>query len=73
MICSVEQNFFTNHKVTLAVNGGTLSVTGNFNADIEVFNSLGQLVYSGRSRHIKLPQRGIYVVRIAGDSAKITF
>lgn len=73
MICSVEQNFFTNHKVTLAVNDGTLSVTGNFNADIEVFNSLGQLVYSGRSRHIKLPQRGIYVVRIAGDSAKITF
>lgn len=73
MICSVEQNFFTNRKVTLAVNAGTLSVTGDFNANIEVFNSLGQLVYSGRSRHIKLPQRGIYVVQIAGDSAKITF
>jgi hypothetical protein len=56
--------------VTITTNGMAINVAGN-EGDIEVYNITGMKVYQGNDSHIDLPNSGIYVVIVNGESYKI--
>jgi hypothetical protein len=56
--------------VTITTDGMAINVAGN-EGDIEVYNITGMKVYQGNDNHIDLPNAGIYVVIVNGESYKI--
>ena len=57
-------------KVTVA--GNEISVEGAGDSDVvEVYTVSGQLVYSGQARTVAVPTPGIYLVKVAGQTAKV--
>jgi len=56
--------------VTITTDGMAINVAGN-EGDIEVYNMSGMKVYQGNDSHIDLPNAGIYVVIVNGESYKI--
>lgn len=57
--------------VSVTVNGGSIEIAGEGNALVEVYNLSGQLVYSGMETTIGGIARGIYIVRVAGQTFKV--
>ena len=57
--------------VSVTVNGGSIEIVGEGNALVEVYNLSGQLVYSGMETTIGGIARGIYIVRVAGQTFKV--
>ena len=53
-----------------AVNG-MIRVEGAEGARVEVFNTAGVCIYSGTDTEIYVPQRGLYVVKVAGRATKL--
>ena len=53
-----------------AVNG-MIRVEGAEGARVEVFNTAGVCIYSGTDTEITVPQRGLYVVKVAGSATKL--
>lgn len=58
--------------VSVTVNGESIEIAGAENARVEVYNLSGQLVYSGIDTTIDGLARGIYIVRVAGQTFKVT-
>ena len=54
-----------------AAKGGSIEIAGADNARVEVYNLSGQLVYSGTDATVGGLARGIYIVRIAGQTFKV--
>ena len=57
--------------VSVTAKGGSIEITGADNAHIEVYNLSGQLVYSGTDITVDSLARGIYIIRVAGQTFKI--
>ena len=57
--------------VSITVNGGSIEIDGAGNASVEVYNLSGQLVYSGTETTVGGLARGIYIVRVAGQTFKV--
>ena len=57
--------------VSVSAKEGNIVVSGTGNAVIEVYNLSGQLVYSGTDNVINLPSKGIYIVRVSGQTFKV--
>ena len=57
--------------VSVSAQYGNIVVSGTDNAVIEVYNLSGQLVYSGTDNVINLPSKGIYIVRVSGQTFKV--
>ena len=56
----------------VAAKNGRIVVDGfDGNGVVEVFGVSGQLVYSGTDTAISVPARGIYIVRVAGQTFKV--
>lgn len=51
---------------------GVIHIEGAEGAAVEVFNAAGVCIYSGTATEITVPQRGFYVVRVAGRATKLT-
>ena len=50
---------------------GVIRVEGAEGARVEVFNTAGVCIYSGTDTEITVPQRGLYVVKVAGRATKL--
>ena len=55
----------------VAANNDSIEITGADNAVKTVYNTNGQLVYSGTGTTISVPENGIYIVRVAGQTFKV--
>ena len=57
----------------VAVRGenGVNRIEGAEGAAVEVFNASGVCIYSGVATEIPVPQRGLYVVKVAGRATKL--
>ena len=50
---------------------GVIRIEGADGAAVEVFNASGVCIYSGTATEIYVPQRGLYVVKVAGRATKL--
>ena len=57
--------------VSVTAKGGSIEITGADNAQVEVYNLSGQLVYSGTDTTVGGLAHGIYIVRVAGQTFKV--
>ena len=57
--------------VTVRGENGVIRVEGAEGAQVEVFNTAGVCIYSGTDTEIYVPQRGLYVVKVAGRATKL--
>ena len=57
--------------VTVRGENGVIRVEGAEGAQVEVFNTAGVCIYSGTDTEITVPQRGLYVVKVAGCATKL--
>lgn len=57
--------------VSVTAKDGSIIVNGTDNAVAEVYNLSGQLVYSGTDTVINVPSKGIYIVRVSGQTFKV--
>ena len=57
--------------VSVSAKDGSIVVSGTDNAMAEVYNLSGQLVYSGTDTVINVPSKGIYIVRVSGQTFKV--
>ena len=57
--------------VTVRAVNGMIHVEGAEGARVEVFNTAGVCIYSGTDTEIYVPQRGLYVVKVAGRATKL--
>ena len=57
--------------VTVRAENGMIRVEGAEGARVEVFNTAGVCIYSGTDTEIYVPQRGLYVVKVAGRATKL--
>ena len=60
-----------NEEVKVYSENGKVMIDGCGDARIEVYGVSGQLVYSGTDTSICVPARGIYIVRVAGQTFKV--
>ena len=58
-------------NVAVTAKDGSIAVNGTDNAVVEVYNLSGQLVYSGTDNVINVPSKGIYIVRVSGQTFKV--
>lgn len=63
---SVEED-----AVSVSAKDGSIVISGTDNAMAEVYNLSGQLVYSGTETVINVPSKGIYIVRVSGQTFKV--
>ena len=57
--------------VTVRGENGVIHIEGAEDAKVEVYNAAGVCIYCGTATEIPVPQRGIYVVKVAGRATKI--
>ena len=57
--------------IKVGANDNNIIINGVGNAVVEVYNLSGQLVYSGTEIVINVPSKGIYIVRVSGQTFKI--
>ena len=68
---SVEDAVSENDGVHVVANNDSIEVTGADNAVKTVYNINGQVIYSGTDTTISVPENGIYIVRVAGQTFKV--
>ena len=64
------KNLVTDAVSVLGENG-VIRIERAEGAAVEVYNASGVCIYSGTATEIPVPQRGIYVVKVAGRATKI--
>ena len=57
--------------IKVGTNDNNIIINGVGNAVAEVYNLSGQLVYSGTDTVINMPSKGIYIVRVSGQTFKV--
>ena len=57
--------------VTVRGENGVIRVEGAEDARVEVYTTAGVCIYSGTDTEIYVPQRGLYVVKVAGRATKL--
>ena len=57
--------------VTVRVDGGAIAVDGASDASMEVYSISGVVVYRGVAATVTVPTSGMYIVRVAGTTAKV--
>ena len=50
---------------------GVIRIEGAEDAKVEVYNAAGVCIFSGVASEIPVPQRGLYVVKVAGRATKL--
>ena len=68
---SVEDAVSENGGVSVTTNRDCIEIIGVDNAVITVYNTNGQIVYSGTDTVINVPSKGIYIVRVSGQTFKV--
>ncbi len=68
---SVGDAVSENDGVHVAANNDSIEITGADNAVKTVYNTNGQLVYSGTGTTISVPTKDIYIVRVKGQTFKV--
>lgn len=60
------------HSINVTTTNGGIVVSGlDGKVTIDVYNTNGQLVYKGTETTISVPTKGIYIVRVAGQTFKV--
>ena len=57
--------------IVVRVDNGVIRIEGAEGATVEVHNAAGVCIYSGVAAEVPVPQRGIYVVKVAGRATKL--
>ena len=57
--------------IKVGTNDNNIIINGVGNTMAEVYNLSGQLVYSGTDTVINVPSKGIYIVRVSGQTFKV--
>ena len=70
-LSGVEDVVLENGGVSVTTNRDCIEVIGADNAVITVYNTNGQIVYSGTDTVINVPSKGIYIVRVSGQTFKV--
>ena len=68
---SVGDAVSENGGVYVAANNDSIEITGADNAVKTVYNINGQVIFSGTDTTISVPENGIYIVRVAGQTFKV--
>ena len=68
---SVEDAVSENGGVYVATYRDSIEITGADNAIITVYNTNGQLIYSGTDTVINVQSKGIYIVHVSGQTFKV--
>ena len=68
---SVGDAVSENGGVSVATYRDRIEIIGADNAVITVYNTNGQIVYSGTDNVINVPSKGIYIVRVSGQTFKV--
>ena len=58
-------------EITIFVQGGEITITGIDSPDVSVYDVNGKVVASGAMNRIAVPQAGMYIVRVAGETVKV--
>ena len=64
-------NIGAKEEISVISRNGYIEITGVENQEVEVYNLSGQLVYGGTETTINVPAKGIYIVRVAGQTFKV--
>ena len=64
-------NMGAKEEISVISRNGYIEITGVENQEVEVYNLSGQLVYGGTETTINVPAKGIYIVRVAGQTFKV--
>ena len=67
----IEDTVSENNNLSVATYRDSIDIIGADNAVITVYNLSGQLVYSGTETTVGELARGIYIVRVAGQTFKV--
>ena len=59
------------YAVTVRGENGVIRVEGAEGARVEVYTTAGVCIYSGTDTEVPVPQRGLYVVKVAGRATKL--
>ena len=68
---SVEDAVSENGGVSVATYRDSIEIIGADNAMITIYNTNGQLIYSGTDTVINVQSKGIYIVRVSGQTFKV--
>lgn len=68
---SVDELIANKNIVVLASDGNIIIKGANDAVQIDVYDVAGRLVYSGTDTTISVPTKGIYIVRVAGQTFKV--
>ena len=68
---SVKDAVSENGGVSVATYRDSIEIIGADNAMITVYNTNGQIVYSGTDNVINVPSKSIYIVRVSGQTFKV--
>ena len=64
-------NIGAKEEISVISRNGYIEITGVENQEVEVYNLSGQLVYGGTETTINVPAKGIYIVKVAGQTFKV--
>ena len=64
-------NMGAKEEISVISRNGYIEITGVENQEVEVYNLSGQLVYGGTETTINVPAKGIYIVKVAGQTFKV--
>ena len=68
---SGAEEISTESSIQVYSSGSSIIVKGSDVENVEVYNLSGQLVYGGTETTINVPAKGIYIVRVAGQTFKV--
>ena len=68
---SGAEEISTESSIQVYSSGSSIIVKGSDVENVEVYNLSGQLVYGGTETTINVPAKGIYIVKVAGQTFKV--
>ena len=68
---SGAEEISTESSIQVYSSGSSIIVKGSDVENVAVYNLLGQLVYGGTETTINVPAKGIYIVKVAGQTFKV--
>ena len=70
-LSGVEEVNAEDNSLSVTTNRNCIGIIGADNAVITVYNTNGQIVYSGTDTVINVPSKGIYIVHVSGQTFKV--
>ena len=57
--------------INVSVENGAIIITGAIQPQVSVFDMQGRIIFAGATNYIEIPQAGVYIVKVGGESVKV--